>query len=110
MIGSTDGAGMCQTYSDFYGGSPTPWASDGSSQSKKQHILCCQKQTTVPDPETGDELSLEDVMRQTMKPIWYGEDHGWNGGTHSDAQLFCSASGKKELCPYVAVGTSFPFF
>lgn len=109
MVGSTDGASMCQTYLDAYG-SPTPWASDGSSAGKKQHILCCQKQVLVTDPETGDDLSMEDIMRQQLKPIWYGEDHGWNGGSHNDAQLFCSASGKRELCPYVAVSFPFPAF
>jgi len=57
----------------------------------------------VLSPESNQELPVEEIMSQEVKPVWYGEDHGWNGGSHNDAQLFCTVSGKKELCPYVSV-------
>ena len=102
QVGTVDEVATCTTYSSRFGNT-APWESDGSSEEKKQHVLCCQKAIMVTDPETNEKTSMEDVMADNLRPIWYGETHGWNGGSHNDAQLFCSASGKKELCPYVAV-------
>jgi hypothetical protein len=102
QIGTMDDVSTCQTYSGKYGKS-APWESDGSQTGKKQHILCCQKDMMIDDPSSSEQVSVQDVMAQALKPIWYGSSHGWNGGSHNDAQLFCSASGKKELCPFIAV-------
>lgn len=103
QIGTVDEVAMCTTYSGRFGNT-APWESDGGSQEKKQHILCCETEMTITDPETNESTTMAEVMAETLRPIWYGETHGWNGGSHNDAQLFCSASGGKDLCPYVAVG------
>jgi len=105
QIGNDDEVATCDTYSGAYN-KIAPWdegdAADLSTEIK-QHVLCCQAAIDISDPSSNEVLSIEQVMADTFKLIWYGEDHGWNGGSHNDAQLFCSASGNKELCPNVAI-------
>jgi hypothetical protein len=101
QIGTMDGASTCTTYSSTYG-TEAPWDSNGESEDKKQHILCCQRKNVVTD-EFGNESTIQEVMANSLQPVWYSESHGWNGGTHNDAVLFCSASGNRELCPSIAV-------
>ena len=101
----------CDTYSDVYS-TIAPWDEEDATATDlspeiKQHVLCCQAAVDVSDPTSNEVLSMEQIMADTFKLIWYGEDHGWNGGSHNDAELFCSASGNKELCPYVAVSPLF---
>ena len=109
QIGNNDEVATCDTYSGAYN-KIAPWdegdAADLSTEIK-QHVLCCQAAIDISDPSSNEVLSIEQVMADTFKLIWYGEDHGWNGGSHNDAHLFCSASGNKELCPYVAVSLCF---
>ena len=102
LIGSIDGIATCTSYSDNYG-TNAPWDQDGSSEDKKQHVLCCQKKNYVQSDSSGVAMTLDEVMTNELKPVWYDQSHGWNGASHNDAVLFCSANGNRELCPSVAV-------
>ncbi|KAL3801043.1 hypothetical protein HJC23_002336 [Cyclotella cryptica] len=102
LIGSMDGVATCTSYSDNYG-TTAPWETDGSSEEKKQHVLCCQKKNYVQSDSSDVAMTLDEVMANELKPVWYDLSHGWNGGSHNDAELFCSANGNRELCPSVAI-------
>lgn len=111
QIGSPNSVRTCDTYYDAHK-TVAPWDEEDATATDlspeiKQHILCCQAAVDISDPTSNEVLSMEQIMADTFKLIWYGEDHGWNGGSHNDAELFCSASGNKELCPYVAVSPLF---
>ena len=53
----------------------------------------------------GGATNHEAALVIHLNPIWFDHDLGWNGGSHDDAELFCSTKGDDApmtLCPYDA--------
>lgn len=45
----------------------------------------------------------EEVVLDTLRPIWFERKHGYQGTTHEEAELFCQSVGQFNLCPEEAV-------
>lgn len=48
----------------------------------------------------------EEVVLDTLRPIWFERKHGYQGTTHEEAELFCQSVGQFNLCPEEAVRSS----
>ena len=87
----------CSTYDELKGSNPT-WDVSGphaQSEHKQQHVLCCS------DPSSGGKgKNLEEIARDLYEPFWFSQVSGWNGGSWSDAQLFCGTKNGMQICPY----------
>jgi hypothetical protein len=69
---------------------------DGSSgrSEHKQFVLCCKKQNdNVLD-------NVEEIVKNTVHPIWYSESDGWSGETLVDGANFCNGRNGQALCSY----------
>eukprot|EP00985_Skeletonema_marinoi_P017771 scaffold9839_cov157-Skeletonema_marinoi.AAC.6 len=94
LIGSA-GSKVCGQYNTLTGQPSTDV--DGMEADKKQHIMCCAKSI-----EDTDTQNMDEVIKASMAPTWYGKSDGWNGGSHSDAIDYCQKNGGgQNLCPYV---------
>ena len=95
MVGQKDNdpQSTCKGYEQIYDGQSPPWTVDGSKSELKENVLCCIQQ---------DNMKHEQDVARGMRPIWLDNTHGWNGGSHVDAQKFCTGLGGKRLCPYAA--------
>merc|ERR1712029_801417 len=110
----------CHTYSHFHEGNLPKWGVDGSEPELKKYILCCKDpgyssnglidsavDLSMGTPELqavpgGEDTDFESEVIKTLKPEWLGESDGWDGGSHDDAEVFCTNRGGRNLCPYVA--------
>lgn len=89
-----DPKNTCTQYEVLNNGRSPPWSADGSQNHLKEHVLCCMQQ---------EGLKLEEDITRGMNPVWLDSNHGWNGGSYSDAEEFCEGlGGRKKLCPYAA--------
>lgn len=70
----------CSTHEELKLPQPE-WATDGSRQEIKQHLLCCQKPSNLPKQQN---------LENDLDPIWMDNSHGWEGGSHEDAVEFVS--------------------
>ena len=66
-----------------------------------------------PAPPTN--TNSEQLVMDTMHPVWFGRDDGYKGTTHNDASIFCNRIAGLHLCPIEAycpngVGFSQPLF
>ena len=77
-IGTSPSA--CLTHEDLLL-KPPAWASDGSEQKLKEHVLCCQKPSN---------LQKQQALKSDLDPIWMDSSHGWDGGSYDDATEFVS--------------------
>ena len=95
MVGQKDNdpQSICKGYEQIYDGQSPLWTEDGSKSELKENVLCCIQQ---------DNMKHEQDVARGMRPIWLDNTHGWNGGSHVDAQKFCTGLGGKRLCPYAA--------
>ena len=89
---------------------PPEWGLTGSNKAETSHIMCCEpdenwipadqvaKVTLSSAPSEIDKMAMD-----MFKPIWFERKHGWNGGSHADAEKFCNNIGDMELCPAMAL-------
>lgn len=95
QIGSIDGelkGGKCSTHRQLHG-KPPLWGVDGSHPELKENVLCCVNPM---------QMLKETSFVKDLNPIWLDEHHGWNGGSHEDANKFCQELDNRKLCPYSA--------
>lgn len=94
---------------------PPEWGLTGiGSEEITQHIMCCfehedgfgiasvmsKKPMIDPDFNASVERSTgEMAAMDRYHPVWYESRHGYHGGSHADAELFCANVGGKRLCP-----------
>jgi len=96
---------------------PPEWGLTGmGSEEFTRHILCCTEpenglgipildEKPILDP--GFDVSVERsaaemAVMDFFHPIWYERRHGYHGGSHADAELFCAYVGGQRLCPVEA--------
>lgn len=96
-IGTVGGypTSTCGTYKDFE--NLATWKESGAPSIHKEHVLCCADEERVDQVET-----LEKIMKDLVKPVWFDQSDGWNGGSYEEAVAFCSSKGGSELCKYNA--------
>lgn len=97
MVGTVGGfpTSTCATYGSLK--ELSTWVGSDKPSVHKQHVLCCADEKVVNQVET-----IEQIIREKMKPVWFDEIDGWTGGSWEDATLFCQGHGGRELCPYMA--------
>jgi len=83
----------CATYESLI--DATSWEANESPSEHKQHVLCCTDEEKIDQDDT-----MEDVMKKQMRPVWFDEFDGWNGGSWDDGKRFCDSHGGRELCEY----------
>ncbi|KAL7550772.1 hypothetical protein ACHAWF_013996 [Thalassiosira exigua] len=125
MIGTVGGdpTTTCQPYSSITNNGDAPtWAVDGSDSFHRKYVLCCKDPSYVSnglsnptvDLSTGkpdipaenlsdENFNLETEIAKELASEWLDVTDGWAGGSHADAEGFCSKRGNgKQLCPYAA--------
>ena len=95
LVGSLYGnvGSTCHKYEDINNGDSPPWTVDVPRTDLKEHILCCMNQSL---------LKSEVDISRGMSSIWLDQSHGWDGGSYTEAEQFCTNLGGKKLCPYSA--------
>ena len=73
------------------------WKESGTPSEHKKHVLCCADEDEVNQIET-----LEEILKDTVNPVWFTFSDGWNGGSYDDAVKFCNGQPGLELCSYSA--------
>lgn len=68
-------------------------------------IQCCDEEA---DHAVAKNLPMaltkpEEVVLDTLRPIWFESKHGYQGTNHEEAELFCQSVGLFNLCPEEAV-------
>lgn len=97
LIGTVGGypTSTCSAYESTK--SLAKWKASGNPSEHKQHVLCCADEERVDQVET-----LEEIMKDVVKPVWFDKSEGWNGGSYDDAESFCQSKDGREVCPYNA--------
>ena len=84
----------CHRYNDL-NPHPPMWGLTGKeNESITRHIMCCDE---VPKTGTKTDVNVEleelsheeELILDTMHPIWFGRKDGYHGTTHEEAELFC---------------------
>jgi len=89
------GAGTCTTLSNSQN-VVKMWDGSSGRSEHKQFVLCCKKQNSnVQD-------NVEEILKNSVHPIWYSESDGWSGETLDDGVEFCKGRNGQELCSYPA--------
>jgi hypothetical protein len=102
----------CVKYNDMNPHPPLWGLSGENSEAMTQYIVCCDEPLDDGITEgvaAADELVMkvastasEEIILDTMHPIWFGRKHGYHGTTHEEAELFCKSVGDMHLCPMQA--------
>mmetsp|Transcript_5085 Transcript_5085/g.8456 ORF Transcript_5085/g.8456 Transcript_5085/m.8456 type:complete len:292 (-) Transcript_5085:99-974(-) len=100
LIGELDGDSQstCSMVSAAQGMKPEGWDLDndhnGHLTELKEHVMCCLN---------PNHLLKEINFAKDFNRLWFGESFGWKGGSHDEAEEFCSKLRvNKRLCPYAA--------
>jgi len=100
LIGDIDGnsRSTCSTLGAIRGMKLEGWDLDYDPDDHlfelKEHVMCCLN---------PNHLLKEIKFAKQLNRIWLDESFGWKGGSHDEAQEFCSKLGvNKILCPYAA--------
>ena len=88
---------------------PPEWGLTGENKAETSVIMCCDTDDNwIPADQTAvvatsASSDIDKAAMDMFKPIWYGRKHGWQGGTHQDAEKFCNNIGDMEICPIMAL-------
>ncbi|KAL7531697.1 hypothetical protein ACHAXR_008063 [Thalassiosira sp. AJA248-18] len=105
QIGHKD---TCMTYNSMKP-HPPKWGLTGEeNEAITRHIKCCDEVVGGGAHEEDKMVEIpqlsrtEEVILDTMHPVWYERHHGYHGTTHEEAELFCRTVGMMHLCPVEA--------
>lgn len=98
QIGTRD---TCMKYNDLNPHPPMWGLSGEGNEYMTGFIQCCDEEE---DHAVVEILPMtltkpEEVVLDTLRPIWFERKHGYQGTTHEEAELFCQSVGQFNLCP-----------
>ena len=128
-----DNGSQCMDYKSLNGNQSPSWGLDGSEPGLKRNVLCCARTTPLPHvntetantevqkhpedrpvasqtdtlPNTKEETDKDD--KGTVQGKWFSISNGWNGGSLSDSEHFCSMPENEinhvrlKLCPFSSI-------
>jgi len=103
----------CEKYADIRPHPPS-WGMTGEENEEiTQKIICCDEldgsgpmeenvEEQTRDYEIMQLTNTEQMVLDTMHPIWFGRKHGYHGTTHEAAEIFCRTIVDMHLCPIEA--------
>jgi hypothetical protein len=80
-------------------------SAQGSIQGMPQNIYGTAHNGAGNSYPHGGTSTHEEAIVVHLNPVWYDHSQGWTGGSHSDAEEFCTLQGGDQpltLCPYDA--------
>ncbi len=85
---------------------PLAWGLTGmQNETINWTILCCNEPEGL-RPEVDDKMpkamvlnAIEEIILDTIYPVWFGRHEGYQSTTNKEAGLFCNTIGEMHQCP-----------